>query len=147
MAKRESGIITELDWCTKVLLSGQPKRKEIVQDVINGVECYHPHGINQPDKNWLKPSAEGKKIMSHLKDHTLVGFIPNVYYIKASGNKDDLKAMYCHPFSMFTLLLAHKEWPMLTIINPMLSFNESRVSKIDGNQGLSELSNIQGIMG
>lgn len=149
MATRQGGIVTELDWCEKLINASQSMRKKIASDIIQSIVCFRPHNNkNASDpKYWSEPTQDGLAIVEFLKEHDIVGFIPNVYYIKATGTKDELKAMYCHPFSMFTLVFAHKKWPMLTIVNPMLSFNESRVRKLEGNEALSELHNINGIMG
>lgn len=101
-------------------------------------------------KNFKKgnPSKEGDTLCSQLKkDFEFIGFAPNISYIKEKGPKDQLEALWVHPFSVPTLLYKHKKLPYLVLVNGNLDFNNTRLSDIKQNASLDGLENILGITG
>lgn len=144
MAVKEQGIVTQLEWARQMLAMSSSKRKQIVKDILNDLKCFRkPTRANQKlnIEDWQVPTKEGKAMVEDLKkNYRLVGFIPNVIYTKVDSNhKDELGVSYCHPFSMHTLLYAHKTLPISIIVNPLKTHDESYIFKIDGNEFLTDL--------
>lgn len=93
--------------------------------------------------------GDAKKLISFLEDKKqvdFVGFSPNVFYMKEKGVKDDLESVFIHPFSMPTLLYAHKKLPVLFLVNPGIRFNKNILSEMKYNEkDFKELFDITGI--
>lgn len=100
-----------------------------------------------------KSSKIGKKLINSLhKDFNLIGFSPNIIYIKV-GSKyyDELGVEWCHPFSQPTLTYRHKTLPIVFLVNGNLDFNETRLAKNPENlkdrKLASVITNLSGITG
>lgn len=77
-------------------------------------------------------------------EYQLIGICPNIMYIKASGNEDELKAIWVHPFGTPVLLYKHKKTCALVIAGPGIRFNDSVVREIDVNRYREEILGITG---
>jgi hypothetical protein len=120
-----------------MMVSSVKKRLEWVKLVLNHIENF--------DKG--KSKKEGEELIKELKkNYILIGFAPNITYVKHDGAKEDLKYQWVHPFGTPTLLYKHKKLPTLLLVNGNLDFNNSRLNKIDKNKSL-ELQSILGITG
>ena len=74
----------------------------------------------------------------------LIGFIPEITYIKVKGPKSHLESMWEHPFGSPTLLYAHKTLPMLIIAGPDIMFNDSMVRSIKSNNIRGKVFGVTG---
>jgi hypothetical protein len=96
-------------------------------------------------------SEEGKKLTDLFKsgkDYRFLGMVPLMYYFRvSSSSSDDLKALWEHPFSMFTMAYEHKSLPLIILCNANIEYNDSVLANIDGNKGLREMKDILGITG
>lgn len=136
-------IITSLSWYRQLIHATKKRRHQFVDLVLEGLKVF---------KNG-KPNKAGQDFVKMLKkDCELIGFTPNVFYIKA-GKKNgrdyaaDMKTQWVHPFGSHTLLYKHKKLPFLIITNQNLKLDDSRLSDISENTSLSELQDILGITG
>lgn len=96
-------------------------------------------------------SEEGKKLTDLFKsgkEYRFLGMVPLMYYFRVtSRSQEDLKALWEHPFSMFTMAYEHKSLPLIILCNANIEYNDSVLAHIDGNKGLREMKDILGITG
>lgn len=100
-----------------------------------------------------KISPIGRKFVDTLsKDFNLIGFSPNIIYVKCTSQyNDELGVEWCHPFSQPTLLYQHKSLPVLLQVNGNIDFNETRLAKNADNlkdKNLAQaITNLAGFTG
>lgn len=141
--EKKNGIVTALSWVKNMVFSKTTHRKLSKQTALEGV-LNHVGGV---------PTPEMKELVKNLnKNCEFIGFIPSVSYIKEnSAFKDELQAMFVHPFSSPTLLFKMKDAPVLLITNGNLEFNDSVLCKISENkynEDIEKLENaVMGITG
>jgi hypothetical protein len=127
------------NWAVALLKSSEKDRKKAKNIALEGILKYNKGSV----------SKEGQEIVDFLKnDCELVGFIPHIAYIKESArNKQELEAVWVHPFAQRTLLYKVKDEPLLVIANSSIELDDSALRKIDGNHTIEELMSIAGITG
>ena len=137
---REDGVVTGLSWVKTLLNAPVKARSKAKKLVLEAIKIFKKG----------KPSDEGDDLYALLtsKNVKFVGFTPNITYIKEKSEyRDELSALWCHPFSTYSLLYKHSDLPILIIANPNLEFNESCLKKISANSNIKELRNMLGITG
>lgn len=105
-----------LDWCLIFIKSSSSDRKLMRKVLLEGISDYSEEG--QKYAKWLESSQ-----------CEFVGFAINLQYMKESGSKEHLKALWVHPFGGPTLVYKHKRLPMLIVTSPSLEFNTSHIKK------------------
>lgn len=104
------------------------RRREFVQNVIDGLKFYR-------DKRGAKGSKWLSDFLAEEKDVELIGFAANATYVKVdSTHKDELKAIYVHPWGLPTLMYKHKHLPIVFMVGPGVRFNESILEEDDKNR-------------
>ena len=133
--QKEKGIVTALTWVKNLIFSSLKFRKETKEIALEGI-LQHIGGEETP---------EMKEFLVFLKKEAeFIGFIPSVSYIKEkSSHKEELEAMFVHPFSVPTLLYKIKNRPALIIVNVNLSFNDSVLCKISENKYNEDIKNLE----
>ena len=135
--ERKNGIVTALSWVKNMVFSKVSHRKASREVALEGI-LHHVGG---------KPTKEMKQLVELLKSDEveLIGFIPSVSYIKENSSfKDELQAMFVHPFSSPTLLYKLKDKPVLLVVNGNLDFNNSVLCKISENKYNEDIKNLEG---
>lgn len=154
----------------QVFINGSSKqRQKIVDSVLEGISYFNakwnkvkknpvehstsgsvnvPQGADLPPEYELKSKDKSaqqlvKDLMSEKKVK-LVGVIPEVNYMKVSGPKQHLEALWNHPFGSPALLYAHEELPILIIAGPNIMYDDSIVRRIAANGVREKLLGISG---
>lgn len=117
------------------------ERKECLDESLEALTIFKKGRVTE----------EGQKLTEMFKtgkEYGFLGMVPQLYYFRVtSDNSDDLKALWEHPFSMFTMAYEHKALPLIILCNANIEYNDSVLAHIDGNKGLREMSDILGITG
>jgi len=150
-------------WVTTVVNASANSRTKIKNSVLKGMsffgakwspDTYEGGGpaitmedLLTADKLKSKNPQVNKLINDLQKENnlSLVGFVPEITYIKVKGSKEHLETMWEHPFGSPTLLYAHKTLPMLIIAGPDIMFNDSMVKSIKSNS--SRQGKVLGVTG
>jgi hypothetical protein len=139
--EKSGGIVTALSWVKNMVFSKTTHRKRSKEVALEGI-LHHIDG---------KVTKKMDELVTILKSDEVefIGFIPSVSYIKEnSSSKDELQAMFVHPFSSPTLLYKMRDIPVLLIANGNLDFNDSVLCKISENKYNEDIQKIaQAILG
>ena len=138
-----------LKWVDSVLAAPKSRRKKLSDSILNGLNFFKARWSthkNPKDKVLLSKNKEAEKLANWLKssDFQVVGFSPNIMYVKEDGPKSDLDVLWNHEFAIPALLLKHKDLPFLILTNPALRFNDSIIKEIDANQYKAVIYGITG---
>ncbi|NDG27231.1 MAG: hypothetical protein EB120_08665 [Proteobacteria bacterium] len=129
-----------MKWANIILWGTGRQRLEVVRAVIDAVKIYKKG----------KPTKEGQEFRDLIKSDKveLIGFVPNISYIRASSrDEDDLTVIWDHKFSAPTLLYYLKDSPIMLVVNPNMSYNNSKLVEIEENSELIEIRDLKGIIG
>jgi hypothetical protein len=129
-----------LKWVKIIFLGNGRDRLKVVDDVISSVKLYKKGEV----------SEDGKKYHNLVssKHVELIGFTPNITYIRANSNdENDLDVLWDHRFSGPTLLFHLKDSPIMLLVNPNMTYNDSRLLEIEENSNLVEIKDLKGIIG
>lgn len=128
-----------LTWVKQLLGLKESDRSRLASEVFRGIGEFSHLGEGNQD------TSTGKELQKELKKNfTVVGFAPNVSYIREKGSKEDLEALWVHPFATPALLLAHKKLPILVIASGGLRFNETVLNEMKTNIDKYFLTGISG---
>lgn len=138
-----------LSWLDDLLESSQKRRKQLKAALLTGIREAKAEWTNHknPEERKIKSkNPESKKLANWLEsdDFDFIGFTPSIMYVKETGPKPDLDAIWHHDFAVPSLLYKHKDLPFLIISNPGLDFNNSVVKSIDANQYNAVIYGITG---
>lgn len=125
-----SSVKEFLNWCLIFLKSDKSSRVKMREILLKGISEYNEEAKQYAE--WL----------SNTKNCQFVGFGVNIQYIKESGTKDEMKALWVHPFGGPVLVYKHKRLPMLIMTSPSLEYNDSHIKKAKLN---NYTQNIEGI--
>lgn len=128
-----------LSWVDVFIQATVKRRREWVNSILDGIRSFNSKSG--------KPTPEGETFADTLMNRSefeLIGVCPNIMYIKADGAKEDLNAIYVHPFGSPTLLYKHKKTCALVIAGPGIRFNDSVVREISFNQYNEQVLGITG---
>lgn len=129
-----------MKWANILMHGTSKERIEVVKSTIEAVKIFKKG----------KPSKEGENAYDLITSDKveLVGFVPNVSYIRAtSSDPEDLEVIWDHRFSAPTLLFQLKDSPIMLLVNPNVAYNDSRLLEIDANSDLIEIRDLKGIIG
>ena len=126
-----NGSVKEsLPWVHGMLKSPAKERKTWKRLILDGI------------RNTFNPKAkkgETEDLVNLLEssDVEIVGFVPNIQYIRIDGSEDFLKAWWVHP-TQPTLIVKHKRLPLVFLAGPSLRFNESTIKEVDIESGVQK---------
>lgn len=123
-------------WFNSIRLSNEQIRQEAFQLALEGISTYHKGEVTPQGKTLVK---------SIMNDYDFIGFTPNVMYCRGHGK--EMNTLFIHPWGQRTLLLKHKEMPILMIVNSSIKLNESALGFIKGNESFSDLFDLEGLTG
>lgn len=138
-----NGVREALKWFDLYLKLGSSQRKNIRETVLKSLSEYSAKGEGHSDHE------AGIQLVKSLKaNFDYIGIAPNIMYAKEKGTKDDLKAIWVHPWGVPTLVYKHKKLPMIALVNPGIRYNESFIREMSMNrENLSQLYELAGITG
>lgn len=139
-------------WVLTLTNSPSATRKKVKKAIFEGMKYFNAKfkkiGPKESHKNVLS-ELEGDTeysvksydpdVMAFIKQlekeqgFEFIGFSDQITYIKESGSKDQLEALWEHPFGSPTLLYKIKGLPALIIAGPDIEFNDSIRNKIPSN--------------
>ncbi len=116
-------------WFKEILQMTEAERKNLVEEILRAVST---EGSTSD-----RPTASGVALVKFIrKECDLVGFTPNIWYVKAVGPKSDLKDTFIHKWGYPTLLYKHKKLPYTIQVNPGMRKDRMLLAEIPGNRGL-----------
>lgn len=134
-----------LTWVKTTMNSGRKDRRKLKNQILDAVRESSIKSKQNP-----RDPYQGKKLYDALRDTAkfkLIGFAPNVMYVKEDGTEDQLNTVWVHAWGMPTLLFKHKKFPMLIMVGPGIRFNETLLSELDEGQYREWMDVVQGITG
>lgn len=100
--------------------SGPEFRKEIVGEVLRAIRAFSDKGEGNPD------NAAGEELYQDImENYDIMGVVPNITYEREKGSKEELNALWVHPFASFTLYCKHKRLPEIKLVNPGIRLGKS----------------------
>lgn len=133
MAKKNQ-IIEMLEWARILAQSDKNFRKKLADEILKSLKDFSEHGEGHFDK------SAGAELFNEFSssDYQIVGFAPNVSYIKADGTSEDLHALFVHPWAAGTLLLKHKTLPFVVMTNPGIRWGKSYLKEMPENSDVAQ---------
>ena len=128
-----------LSWVKELMESRASRRHEWVKTILRGIERYN--------SKTGETTRDGMEFAANLQDRSqfeLIGICPNIMYIKAEGQPEDLKAIWVHAWGTPVLLYKHKKTCALVIAGPGIRLNDSVVREISYNQYKEKILGITG---
>lgn len=126
-----SGVKDNLTWVSTMLMSPAKERKIWLKMVLKNLRlAFNPKakkGETDDLVNLLKSS-----------DMEIIGFAPNIQYLRVDGSEDFLKAWWVHP-NQPTLIAKHKRLPFVILAGPSLRLDETVIKEVDSD-GLKDES-------
>lgn len=111
-----NNIKERLSWLPIFMNSKIEEKEQMKKILLEGISKYSDEGRKYA--NWLNSS-----------ECDLIGYGVNSRYIKEKGSKEEVEALWVHPFGGPTLVYKHKSLPMLITTSPTLEFNDSHIKK------------------
>jgi len=118
LGKDDRDVIFHLPWVELILSLPAKDRRKWVRQMLDGLRSYRSSGKKSKDSEWLSDWVGGK-------DFELIGFAPNIQYVKVDGTAEELKALWVHPWGSPVLVYKHKKLPMVTLVGPSIRLDES----------------------
>jgi hypothetical protein len=129
-----------LKWVDYFMYGSAKERIRTVKSIIEAVKIFDKGEITD------KGLEYHKLVTSDSVE--LIGVVPNVSYIRAtSSDPNDLEVIWDHRFSGPVLLYHVKDSPLMLLVNPNVSYNDSKLLEIDENSDLVEIRDLKGIIG
>lgn len=129
-----------LKWVKTMLDTPQKEREGWVKMILSGIRSNPASYISPTDKGDLKEKiSRASKELNNLVDYItstdfdIMGFAPNVSYIRVTGSKSYLDALWIHPFSSPTLVVKHKTLPVIMLVGASLQKDKSTIYEIPPN--------------
>ena len=142
MAK-EKDVTEILDWAIVMAKSSPEYRKEMVREVLESLKDFSEKGENNSDKS---AGMNLFKEFSDPDDYEIIGFTPNVQYIKEKArSKEELEALFVHPWGSHTLLLKHRRYPFMVMVNPGIRLGKSYLKEMPKSVHAAE--DVDGLTG
>jgi len=124
MGKDDGEVIFHLPWVELILSIPAKERKKWVAQMLEGLKTYREGASKPKGSKWLSDWVGGK-------DFDLIGFAPNIQYVKVDGSLEELKALWVHPWGSPVLVYKHKHLPMITLVGPSIRLDETVMSEDD----------------
>jgi hypothetical protein len=119
-----------LGWVYTMIKSPAKERKTWKRLILDGIRnAFNPKAKEGETENLVK--------LLESSDVEIVGFAPNIQYIRLDGSEDFLKAWWVHP-TQPTLIAKHKRLPLVFLAGPSLRFNESVIREVDPRKGVDK---------
>lgn len=132
-----------LSWFELMLKSPAKERKHWLKTVIAGVRATVMGGKRgKLDRKELSELAD----FLESRDCEIIGFAPNLQYIRIEGPNELLNNWWVHAFSSPTIVAKHKRLPIVFLVNPSLRLDESTVFEL-GSGGRPKQADIIGYTG
>lgn len=148
-----SEVVQSLAWVETMLGSSQSTRAAWVETILSGVVSNAAAHVfpEVQGKGAKKALAESKKSLQDLvkmissDDFEIMGFAPNIQYIRVKGPKSYLESWWVHPFSSPTLVVKHRFLPAIMLVGPSLQKDRSSIYEVEGGQIL--MNPVEGYTG
>jgi hypothetical protein len=142
-----------LAWVDTMLMTPQSGRERWVETILRGVESNAAAHVfpECQGKGSAKALANAKKQLRALvkmvrsDEFEVMGFAPNVQYLRVKGSKTFLESWWVHPFSSPTLVAKHRSLPVVMLIGPSLQKDRSSIYEVEGGQIL--MNPVEGYTG
>lgn len=125
-----------LSW-SPMLTELSPKEREKLTDmIVTSIENFKQG----------ETSKEGREAVKFLtEDCIYIGFTSQIQYVmEKSRGQGSLDYIWEHPFSIPSLLMKHKKYPILIIANGNLDFDDGRMQKSKYNKDEEPFNGISG---
>ncbi len=126
------GVKDSLSWVSTMLMSPAKERKKWAKMILKNIKlAFNPDarpGETEDLVNLLESS-----------DVEIIGFAPNIQYLRVDGSENFLKAWWIHP-NQPTLIAKHKRLPLVFLAGPSLRFNETVIKEVNPEKGIQEES-------
>jgi hypothetical protein len=127
-----SDVKDSLSWVSTMLMSPAHERKKWVKMILKNLrKAFNPKA--------KKGETEELVNLLESSDVEIIGFTPNIQYLRVDGSEDFLKAWWIHP-NQPTLIAKHKRLPLILLAGPSLRFNETVIKDINPEKGVEEQS-------
>lgn len=127
-------VAQALSWVDTMLVTPQHERELWVEQIADGLKG-NAASFTYPnvDPKAIKKTADDlaalvKTIFS--KDFEIIGFVPNINYIRVHGSKSFLNAWWVHPFSSPTLAVKHKKLPVIMLVGASILKDKSNIFEL-----------------
>jgi hypothetical protein len=131
-----------LGWVDTMLETPQKERVEWVNTILNGIrsntasyvypmnQSTLPHRENSIVKATTK---ELENLVDYIKssDFEIMGFAPNINYIRVKGSPEYLNAWWVHPFSSPALVVKHKKLPVIMLVGASIQKDRSTIYEVE----------------
>lgn len=121
-----------LSWVSTMLMSPAGERRKWVKMILKNLrKAFNPKA----------KEGETEELVNLLEssDVEIIGFAPNIQYLRVDGSENFLKAWWVHP-NQPTLIAKHKRLPLILLAGPSLRFNETVIKEVNPEKGVQEES-------
>lgn len=140
-----SDVPQALAWVETMLSTPQAGREQWVRTLLKGIESnaaslVFPEVQGKGSAKALKEAREelGNLVKMLRSDEVeIMGFAPNVQYLRVKGSHSFLESWWVHPFSSPTLVVKHKFFPLIMLVGPSLLKDKSAIYEVEGSQILA----------
>jgi hypothetical protein len=143
-----------LGWVETMLATPQKERITWVDTILKGIRSnsatyVYPQSKNQNPSACKSTAKELDNLVKYISsdDFEIMGFAPNIGYLRVRGSKEFLDAWWIHPFSSPTLVVKHKKLPVIMLVGPSIQKDRSTIYEIEAH-GKDILTNpVEGYTG
>lgn len=140
-----SEVEQALSWVETMLVTPQKGRIEWVETLLSGIQSnaaslvFPDHQGKDAKKALETAKKETRNLVKMLKsdEFEIMGFAPNVQYLRVRGAKPFLESWWIHPFSSPTLVAKHRFLPVIMLVGPSLQKDRSTIYEVDGGRIMS----------
>lgn len=123
-----------LSWVSTMIMSPAHERKQWLKIVLKNIKkAFNPKAREGETEELVK--------LLGSSDVEIIGFAPNIQYLRVDGSEQFLKAWWVHP-TQPTLIAKHKRLPLVFLAGPSLRFDETVIKEINPEKGIEEESLI-----
>jgi hypothetical protein len=121
-----------LSWVSTMLMSPAKERKKWAKMILKNIRMAFNSEARPGETDDLVNLLESS-------DVEIIGFAPNIQYLRVDGSENFLKAWWIHP-NQPTLIAKHKRLPLVFLAGPSLRFNETVIKEVNPENGIQEQS-------
>jgi hypothetical protein len=121
-----------LSWVSTMLMSPAKERKKWAKMILKNIRLAFNSEARPGETDDLVNLLESS-------DVEIIGFAPNIQYLRVDGSENFLKAWWVHP-NQPTLIAKHKRLPLVFLAGPSLRFNETVIKEVNPVEGIQEES-------
>lgn len=125
-----SQVAESMKYLRYIINSDRKDRENLKNQIIKGIEESH-----NPDAY----EGETEDLVNLLRspDVEIIGFVPNIQYIRLDGSVDFLKTWWVHA-TQPTLIVKHKRLPLVFLAGPSLRWNKSVIKEVNPKSGIEK---------